>query len=176
MIYEIKKYGEECLKKESATVEKITDEVLEILNNMMETMHDAEGVGLAAPQVGINQRFFVIDIGDGVERKIINPEILSFSEAVSETDEGCLSVPGIYRKVKRAYEIKVRYMDEKGETKEEVMTGFLAKAFQHEFDHLSGTLFIEKISPMSKKMIAQKLKHLKRETEKEIKARNEQQA
>lgn len=67
-------------------------------------------------------------------------------------------------------------MDEKGETKEEVMTGFLAKAFQHEFDHLSGTLFIEKISPMSKKMIAQKLKHLKRETEKEIKARNGQQA
>lgn len=172
MIYEIKKYGEECLGKESVPVEKITDELLEILNNMVETMHNAEGVGLAAPQVGINERFFVIDIGDGVERKIINPEILSFSEEISEADEGCLSVPGIYRKVKRAYEIKVKYTNENGEIKEEIMTGFLAKAFQHEFDHLSGTLFIERISPMSKKMIAQKLKHLKRETEKEIKQRN----
>ena len=112
MIYEIKKYGEECLGKESVPVEKITDELLETLNNMVETMHNAEGVGLAAPQVGINERFFVIDIGDGVERKIINPEILSFSEEISEADEGCLSVPGIYRKVKRAYEIKVKYMNE----------------------------------------------------------------
>lgn len=172
MIYEIKKYGEQCLAKESVPVEKITDEILEILDNMMETMHDANGVGLAAPQVGINKRFFVIDIGDGVERKIINPEILEYSDEISETDEGCLSVPGIYRKVKRAFEIKVKYMNEKGENIEETMSGFLAKAFQHEFDHLSGTLFIERISPLSKKMIAQKLKHLKRETEKEIKMKN----
>ncbi len=169
MIYEIKKYGEDCLVKKSVPVEKITDELLETLDNMMDTMHEANGVGLAAPQVGINQRFFVIDIGDGVERKIINPEILEFSEEFSETDEGCLSVPGIYRKVKRAFEIKVRYMKETGEIVEETMSGFLAKAFQHEFDHLSGTLFIERISPMSKKLIAQKLKHLRRETEREIK-------
>lgn len=169
MIYEIKKYGEECLVKESVPVEEITDEILETLDNMLETMHDANGVGLAAPQVGINKRFFVIDIGDGVERKIINPEILETSEEFTETDEGCLSVPGIYRKVKRAYEIKVKYLDEKGETIEETMTGFLAKAFQHEFDHLSGVLFVEKVSPMSKKIISQKLKHLRRETEKRLK-------
>ncbi len=172
MIYEIKKYGEECLGKKSLPVEEITEEILETLNNMMETMHDANGVGLAAPQVGINQRFFVIDIGDGVERKIINPEILEYSDEYSETDEGCLSVPGIYRKVKRAFTIKVKYMKETGEIVEETMEGFLAKAFQHEFDHLSGTLFIERISPMSKKMIAQKLKHLKRETEREKKQKN----
>lgn len=169
MIYEIKKYGEECLGKKCVPVEKITDETLEILENMVETMHDATGVGLAGPQVGINESLFVIDIGDGVIRKIINPEILEYSKEVTETDEGCLSVPGIYRKVKRAYEIKVRYMNENGEEKEETMTGFLAKAFQHEFDHLSGTLFIEKISPVAKRLIAQKLKHLKRETEREQK-------
>lgn len=169
MIYEIKKYGEECLVKESVPVSEITDEILEILDNMVETMHDANGVGLAAPQVGINKRFFVIDIGDGVVRKIINPEILEFSESISESDEGCLSVPGIYKKVKRAYEIKVKYMNEMGEVKEETMNGFLAKAFQHEFDHLAGTLFIEKISPMAKRLIAQKLKHIKRETEREHK-------
>lgn len=169
MIYEIKKYGEECLVKESVPVEEITDEILEILDNMVETMHDANGVGLAAPQVGINKRFFVIDIGDGVVRKIINPEILEFSESISESDEGCLSVPGIYKKVKRAYEIKVKYMNELGEVKEETINGFLAKAFQHEFDHLTGTLFIEKISPMAKRLIAQKLKHIKRETEREHK-------
>ncbi|WP_300392529.1 peptide deformylase [Fusobacterium sp.] len=169
MIYEIKKYGEECLVKESVPVSEITDEILEILDNMVETMHDANGVGLAAPQVGINKRFFVIDIGDGVVRKIINPEILEFSESISESDEGCLSVPGIYKKVKRAYEIKVKYMNELGEVKEETMNGFLAKAFQHEFDHLTGTLFIEKISPMAKRLIAQKLKHIKRETEREHK-------
>ncbi|WP_300357732.1 peptide deformylase [Fusobacterium sp.] len=171
MIYEIKKYGEECLVKESVPVSEITDEILEILDNMVETMHDANGVGLAAPQVGINKRFFVIDIGDGVVRKIINPEILEFSESISESDEGCLSVPGIYKKVKRAYEIKVKYMNELGEVKEETMNGFLAKAFQHEFDHLTGTLFIEKISPMAKRLIAQKLKHIKRETEREHKNR-----
>lgn len=169
MIYEIKTYGEDCLVKESMPVAEITDEVQEILNNMVETMHDANGVGLAAPQVGINQRFFVIDIGDGVVRKIINPEILEFSDEVTETDEGCLSVPGIYKKVKRAYKIKVSYLNEKNEKIEEEMTGFLAKAFQHEFDHLSGTLFIEKISPVARRVIAQKLKHLKRETEKKNK-------
>lgn len=169
MIYEIKTYGEDCLVKESVPVAEITDEIQEILNNMVETMHDANGVGLAAPQVGINQRFFVIDIGDGVVRKIINPEILEFSDEITETDEGCLSVPGIYKKVKRAYKIKVSYLNEKNEKIEEEMTGFLAKAFQHEFDHLSGTLFIEKISPVARRVIAQKLKHLKRETEKKNK-------
>lgn len=169
MIYEIKTYGEDCLVKESVPVAEITEEIKEILNNMVETMHDANGVGLAAPQVGINQRFFVIDIGDGIVRKIINPEILEFSDEITETDEGCLSVPGIYKKVKRAYKIKVSYLNEKNEKIEEEMTGFLAKAFQHEFDHLSGTLFIEKISPVARRVISQKLKHLKRETEKKNK-------
>lgn len=172
MVYEIKKYGEECLGKECVPVEAVTDEISEILENMVETMYKANGVGLAAPQVGINKRFFVIDTGDGVVRKVVNPEILHLSEEIAESEEGCLSIPGIYRKVKRAYEIKVRYMNERGETKEETINGFLAIAFQHEFDHLSGTLFIERISPVAKRLISQKLKQLKKETMKEHKNLN----
>lgn len=164
MIYEIKKYGEECLSKESTVVDKIDDELREVLDNMVKTMHKASGVGLAAPQVGINKKFFVIDINDGVVRKIINPEILEYSEETEESDEGCLSVPGIYKRVKRAYEIKVKYQNENGEEKEEIMKDFLAKAFQHEYDHLLGILFIEKISPVAKKLISKKLKSLKKET------------
>ena len=164
MIYEIKTYGEECLVKESTAVEKIDDELREILDNMVETMHDSNGVGLAAPQVGINKKYFVIDVNDGVIRKIVNPEILEYSEDFDESDEGCLSVPGIYKKVKRSFQIKVRYQDENGEVKEETMKGFLAKAFQHEYDHLFGVLFIDKISPVAKRLISKKLKHLKKET------------
>lgn len=164
MIYEIKKYGEECLGIESTKVEEVTDELREILNNMVETMHESSGVGLAAPQVGINKRFFVLDINDGLIRKIVNPEILKFSEEYDESDEGCLSVPGIYKKVKRAYEIEVKYLNENGEEKQETIKGFLAKAFQHEYDHLDGILFVERISPVSKRLIAKKLQHMKKAT------------
>lgn len=169
MVYEIKKYGEDCLAKKSTPVEEITDELREILNNMVETMHDSNGVGLAAPQVGINKRYFVLDINEGFVRKIINPEILEFSDDFDESDEGCLSVPGIYKKVKRAYEIKVKYQNELGEEKVEIFKGFLAKAFQHEFDHLDGILFVEKISPVAKRLISKKLKNMKKATVKEHK-------
>lgn len=169
MIYEIKKYGEECLKRESEPVSEITDEIREILNNMADTMHEANGVGLAAPQVGINKKMFVIDIGDDIVRKIINPEIIESSKEMAELEEGCLSIPGIYKKVKRPLEIKVKYTDEFGTQKEETINGFLAIAFQHEYDHLSGTLFVDRISPVAKKLIAQKLKNLKKETLKENK-------
>lgn len=169
MIYKIRTYGDPCLTKENMEIKEINEEIKEIIENMVETMHDSTGVGLAGPQVGINKKLFVIDIGDGKIRRVINPEILEASEDYSETDEGCLSVPGIYKKVKRAFTIKVRYQNIDGEIVEEQMEGFLAKAFQHEFDHLSGILFIQKVSPVSKKMISKKLQLLKKETEKELK-------
>lgn len=169
MLYEIKTYGEQCLKDKSEKVERITEEIKTLLDDMVETMHEATGVGLAGPQVGVNKRLFVIDIGDGVVRKIINPEILEMSDLCIESDEGCLSVPGIYKKVKRAQKIKVRYQTVEGETKEEEMKDFLAKAFQHEYDHLEGTLFIERISPVARRIIAKKLQLIKKETEKKLK-------
>ena len=169
MLYEIRTYGDSCLNEKSENIKEVTEEIKILLDDMVETMHKSTGVGLAAPQIGINKRLFVIDIGDGVIRKIINPEILEMSEEVIESDEGCLSVPGIYKKVKRAAKIKVRYTNIDGEIVEEEMLDFLAKAFQHEYDHLDGTLFIEKISPVARRIIAKKLQLIKRETEKKLK-------
>lgn len=169
MLYEIRTYGDSCLSEKSENIKEVTEEIKVLLDDMVETMHKSTGVGLAAPQIGINKRLFVIDIGDGVIRKIINPEILEMSEETIESDEGCLSVPGIYKKVKRAAKIKVRYTNIDGEIVEEEIQDFLAKAFQHEYDHLDGTLFIEKISPVARRIIAKKLQLIKRETEKKLK-------
>ncbi|MGK4198393.1 peptide deformylase [uncultured Fusobacterium sp.] len=169
MIYEIKKYGETALREIAQEVDKIDDEILEILDNMVETMHSAKGVGLAAPQVGISKRIFVCDQGDGVVRKVINPVITPLTEKLMDYEEGCLSVPGIYKKVQRPEKIKIEYLNEKGESVTEEVEGFLAIIMQHEYDHLNAVLFVDKVSPMAKRMISKKLQLLKKETLKEKK-------
>lgn len=169
MIYEIKKYGETTLREIAQEVDKIDDEILEILDNMVETMHSAKGVGLAAPQVGISKRIFVCDQGDGVVRKVINPVITPLTEKLMDYEEGCLSVPGIYKKVQRPEKIKIEYLNEKGESVTEEVEGFLAIIMQHEYDHLNAVLFVDKVSPMAKRMISKKLQLLKKETLKEKK-------
>lgn len=169
MIYEIKKYGETVLREIAQEVDKIDDEILEILDNMVETMHSAKGVGLAAPQVGISKRIFVCDQGDGVVRKVINPVITPLTEKLMDYEEGCLSVPGIYKKVQRLEKIKIEYLNEKGESVTEEVEGFLAIIMQHEYDHLNAVLFVDKVSPMAKRMISKKLQLLKKETLKEKK-------
>lgn len=169
MIYEIKKYGETVLREIAQEVDKIDDEILEILDNMIETMHSAKGVGLAAPQVGISKRIFVCDQGDGVVRKVINPVITPLTEKLMDYEEGCLSVPGIYKKVQRPEKIKIEYLNEKGESVTEEVEGFLAIIMQHEYDHLNAVLFVDKVSPMAKRMISKKLQMLKKETLKEKK-------
>lgn len=169
MIYEIKKYGETVLREIAQEVEKIDDEILEILENMVETMHEAKGVGLAAPQVGISKRMFVCDQGDGVVRKVINPVITPLTDKLMDYEEGCLSVPGIYKKVQRPEKIKIEYLNEKGEAVTEEIEGFLAIIMQHEYDHLNAVLFVDKISPIAKRMISKKLQMLKKETLKEKK-------
>ncbi|MBM6690450.1 peptide deformylase [Fusobacterium mortiferum] len=169
MIYEIKKYGETVLREIAQEVDKIDDEILEILDNMVETMHSAKGVGLAAPQVGISKRIFVCDQGDGVVRKVINPVITPLTEKLMDYEEGCLSVPGIYKKVQRPEKIKIEYLNEKGESVTEEVEGFLAIIMQHEYDHLNAVLFVDKVSPMAKRMISKKLQLLKKETLKEKK-------
>lgn len=169
MIYEIKKYGETVLREIAQEIDKIDDEILEILDNMVETMHSAKGVGLAAPQVGISKRIFVCDQGDGVVRKVINPVITPLTEKLMDYEEGCLSVPGIYKKVQRPEKIKIEYLNEKGESVTEEVEGFLAIIMQHEYDHLNAVLFVDKVSPMAKRMISKKLQLLKKETLKEKK-------
>jgi len=163
MVLEIKTYGDNVLRKVSEEVKEVNDEILTILNDMVQTMYDAPGVGLAAPQIGINKRMFVIDT-DGILKKIINPVFLDFSKETADDEEGCLSVPGIYKKVKRAKKVKIKYLNEKGEEIIEEAEGLYARALQHEYDHLEGVLFVDKLSPISKKLVANKLERLKKET------------
>lgn len=166
MIYDVRTYGDPVLREKSSRVEEINDEIRDILDSMVESMHEAGGVGLAAPQVGINKRMFVIEVEEGNVRKVINPEFLEFSKEMEENEEGCLSVPGIYKKVKRPARVKVKYTNENGEEVVESAEGLLSRAFQHETDHLDAILFVDKLSPVAKRMVSKKLQVLKKETEK----------
>jgi peptide deformylase len=169
MVYDIRVYGDPVLRKESEKVEKIDEEILQLLDDMVETMHSSNGVGLAAPQIGVNKRVFVLDVGDGHIRKVINPKFLEFSDDLEENEEGCLSVPGIYKKVKRAAKVRISYLNESWEEVIEEADGLLARAFQHENDHLDAVLFVDKVSPVAKRMINKKLQKLKKETLKNLK-------
>lgn len=166
MVYEIKKYGEAVLKEVAKEVElsEFNDDFRKFLDDMVETMYASDGIGLAAPQIGISKRIFVCDNGEGVVRKVINPVISPMTEELQEYEEGCLSVPGIFKKVERPKKIKIRYLNENAEEVEEIADKFLAVVMQHEYDHLNGILFVEKVSPMAKRMIAKKLQMLKKET------------
>ncbi|MGL5347364.1 MAG: peptide deformylase [Peptostreptococcaceae bacterium] len=142
-IRQIVQIGEPVLRKKSKVVEKIDDKVLQLLDDMADTMYHADGVGLAAPQVGILKRIVVIDIGDGL-LELINPEIIETSGEQTD-DEGCLSVIGEAGAVKRPYTVKVRAFDRNGNLFEIVGEELLARAFCHEIDHLDGILFVDKI-------------------------------
>lgn len=154
-------YEDPILRKKSVNVDEVNDELREILNEMVRTMRAANGCGLAANQVGIDKRFFVLEV-DEVVRKVINPEILEFGEELIEYEEGCLSIPGIYKKVIRPEKIKVSYLNEKGEKVIEELTGLNSRAFQHENDHLDGVLFVDKISNLAKNLIRKKLEIMKK--------------
>ena len=170
MIYELKKYGDPILREKSTEVEVIDEKIQEVLDNMVETMYETKGVGLAAPQVGFNKRMFVDDwSGEGEAlRKVINPVITPLTEELIDWEEGCLSVPGIYKKVERPKKVRIEYLNEKGENVVEELEGFPAIVVQHEFDHLDAILFVDRVSPMAKRMINKKLQALKKETLKNL--------
>ena len=158
-------YGHPILREKSLKVENIDENLKKTMDEMVKLMRKANGIGLAANQIGIKERFFVLEV-DGKVKKIINPEILESGENISEYEEGCLSIPMIYKKVNRPETVKVKYQNEKGEEIEEELEGVWARAFQHEFDHINGILFIDKLSPMNKRLIIKKLDVLKRDFEK----------
>ena len=137
------------LRKISKPVKEVTPKIITLIDDMLDTMYEAMGVGLAAPQVGILKRIVVIDVGEG-PIVLINPEILEMSEETNIDTEGCLSVPGYYGKVQRASKIKVRSLTRHGKTVIYEPEGFLARIFQHEMDHLYGHLFIEKATDLQK--------------------------
>ena len=140
----IRKYGDDVLRKECREVEEIDKRLLVLIKDRRETMYDADGVGLAAPQVGILKRLFVIDIGDG-PLVFINPEIIETSGKQID-EEGCLSLPGKMEEVMRPNYVRARALNEKGQEFEIEAEELLARAILHEYDHLNGTLFIDRVN------------------------------
>lgn len=140
--------GDEILKKKSREITGIDDRIKELADDMFDTMHKFDGLGLAAVQVGILKRIIVIDLYDDVSKFcLINPEIVEMSEETAEIEEGCLSYPNQFGKVKRAVKVKVKALDLDGKTVTIEAEGLLAQALQHEIDHLNGETFKEKIIP-----------------------------
>lgn len=170
MILPIYIYGQPVLRKESADIEKDYPNLKELLANMFETMEEANGVGLAAPQIGLNIRVVVIDLDvlsedfpeyKGFKKGFVNPHIIEYDETNTESlEEGCLSLPGIQEKVTRPTRIHVQYLDEDLNEHDEWVEGYLARVMQHEFDHLDAKMFIDRISPLRKQLIKSKLKAL----------------
>ena len=152
------------LKQVSAPVAQVDDDLRALMDDMLETMYDAPGIGLAAIQVGVPKRIIVMDLarnedGEGAEpRFFVNPEILDPSEELATYEEGCLSVPEFYEEVERPARCRVRYLDYDGQEQVLEADGLLATCIQHEMDHLDGVLFIDHLSKLKRDMILKKLK------------------
>ncbi|MTI79801.1 MAG: peptide deformylase [Firmicutes bacterium] len=147
-VYEVVKNGDPVLREKAKQVPKITPNVKKLLDNMRETMYINKGVGLAAPQVGVSKRIIVVDVGEGLF-EVINPEIVE-SQGVETDMEGCLSIPGAVGDVPRAASVVVKGLNRDGQEVSINARGFLARAFQHEIDHLDGVLFIDKAENVRK--------------------------
>ncbi len=169
MILPIYTYGQPVLRKVAEDITPDYPELKELIANMFETMDNADGVGLAAPQIGLPIRVVVINLDvlsddlpeyKGFRKAYINAHILEVSGEEESMEEGCLSLPGIHETVKRGNKIHVQYLDENLEAHDEVVEGYLARVMQHEFDHLEGKMFIDHISPLRKQMIKGKLNAL----------------
>lgn len=163
----ITKHGEAVLKKKAEAVDltAFKKELPKLLADMWETMYAVNGVGLAAPQIGLSLRLAVIDVkpeGKSERLVLINPEVVSREGEVTE-EEGCLSVPGLYARVKRHTKVRVRAFDEHGEMWERTGTGLLARAFEHEVDHLDGKLFLDHLDLVKRLKVAVVLKDLKKD-------------
>ena len=157
------------LKLKAKPVKAVDDGTRRLMDDMLETMYLAPGIGLAAPQVGVLERVLVLDVAKEDEKpaplKMANPEILWHSEELATYSEGCLSLPEHYADVTRPAEIKVRFLDEQNELRELHAKGLLATVIQHEMDHLEGTLFVDHISAVKRSIILRKLAKAKRQAE-----------
>ena len=156
-------YPHPILKKKAEKVEKVDDELRKFLDDMLETMYESVGVGLAAPQVGVSKRIVVIDAAREDEEPapmyFINPEIVWRSEEKEICEEGCLSVPEMRAEVERPASVKVQYLDYHGKECELLAENFLAVVVQHELDHLDGILYIDRISRLKRQMLLKKLEN-----------------
>ncbi len=167
MILPIYTYGMPVLRKEAEDITLDYPELKQLIADMFETMYRSDGVGLAAPQIGKPIRLVVITLDvlkddypeyAGFNKAYINPHILEYDDTETKSmEEGCLSVPGIHEPVRRPTRIRVKYMDEDFQEHDEWVEGYLARVMQHEFDHLDGHLFVDRLAPLRKQMVRSKL-------------------
>ena len=166
MIYPIVIYGSQILRNESEDITPEYPELKKLIEDMWITLGEAEGVGLAAPQIGKNIRLFIVDCTPWGEddptladfkRVFINPEIYEESEETSLFEEGCLSIPGIHENVRRPVAIRMRYLDENFVEHDEEFSGYPARVIQHEYDHLEGKVFTDHLSPLRRNLLKSKI-------------------
>jgi len=157
------------LRQKSEKVDAVDDDIRTLMNDMLETMYDAPGIGLAAIQIGVPKRVIVIDLSKNDEKKnplyFVNPEIIIKSNKDASYEEGCLSVPNQFAEISRPHTCKVKFLDYDGKEKILEATGLLATCIQHEMDHLEGILFIDHLSKLKKDMIVKKLSKQKKNLE-----------
>jgi len=163
MILPIHLYGDPILRKKGLFIKEKSKELDTLIDQMYTTLSEADGVGLAAHQIGKPYKLFIVDYltsaleSGGLKEVFINPVITEFSEETEYFEEGCLSLPGILEEIKRPIKIKVKYLDRDFNEKEDEFTGFLARVIQHEFDHTEGIFFADRLSPIKKRQIIKKL-------------------
>ena len=174
MVLPIYVYGEAILRQPTLSVEALTPDVEALVRSMIDTMHGADGVGLAAPQVGRRERIFVVDVTPFAQRgtleedvppqpmTFINPEIVWESDEETDFEEGCLSIPDLREIVWRPERVRLRYRDEAFEPREIEIAGMLARVIQHEVDHLEGVLFVDHLSPFRRRMLQRRLRNMAR--------------
>ncbi len=157
------------LRRNCSSLEQVDNDVRKLMDDMLQTMYEAPGIGLAAVQIGILKKIIVIDISKENEKKnplfLVNPEIIQKSDTTSTYEEGCLSLPGQFAEIERPAECRVKFIDYKGKQKELKVSGLLSTCIQHEIDHLNGVLFIDYLSKLKKNMIIKKLTKQKQSLE-----------
>lgn len=168
MIRPILLHPDPRLKKPAAPIADLSDALRALADDMLETMYDAPGIGLAAPQIGVLQRLIVMDCvkeeGEAPRPMVMfNPQVVATSDTLSVYEEGCLSIPEQYAEVTRPAEVQVRWIDRDGHQHEQEFSGLWATCVQHEIDHLDGKLFIDYLKPLKRQMITRKMVKLKRE-------------
>ena len=165
MIRPIKRYGEAVLHKPAAAVDAVTPEIGALIDDMIATMYAAPGIGLAAPQIGVDLRIFVTDVSSGRNPAdlvvMINPELVA-ADGIQNREEGCLSLPGFEAVVPRPERAVVRGTDRDGRVRKVEGTGLTARAFQHELDHLDGSLFIDRLRGLKRELIVRRVRKLRR--------------
>lgn len=161
-LLEIRLLGDEVLRTPAKDIEVFDKALVKLIDDMLETMYHADGIGLAGPQIGLSERVIVIDVRSGPEEKphtpiaLVNPRVVEFSKDTEKSPEGCLSIPDMEEVVERPFSVRVEARDPRGEPVEIEADGLLARALQHEIDHLDGVLFIDRLSPFKRRLLLKK--------------------